>query len=348
MKKSEIVKLCVFPVILAGAICALNFGLFANVSDDLTSYGQFYKEEEKCLDVVLIGNSTLREGYVPTRMWKEHGITSRGLSSSPTHPEVIKNAISQVVRYQEPKAIFIDLNGLTFQKKEDSEFFIKQYYKALPDGEFKNELAEKYDYLQDFDKEFELFNNHNNFRQQQYWESIVYPQQFQTKGYYANNIVIGVKPIELDPNKKLELPKDGEEYFDEILEECKKYSENTTFIFGRMPRYITNSTDANATYMFRTIKDKLEGYDFLFADFSMYAEDMGLSTKSDFKDHEHLNHLGALKFTDYFANYLKEEAGLVCKEREQKTIDNFNLAYEKTESYLNKIENNLKKLTKSK
>ena len=240
MKKSQVVKLITFPILLTGCILALNFGLFSQARDDLTSYGQFYKEEEKCLDVVLIGNSTLREGYVPTRMWHNYGITSRGLSSSPTHPEVIKVAISEVMRFQEPKVVFIDLNGLTYQNKSDAEFFIKQYYKALPEGEFKNELEQKYDYLKHIDEEYELFHNHNNFRQQQYWESIVYHEQFITKGYYPNKIVHHVKPVTPDENTILDLPKDGQEYLDEIKAECLKYSDKTTFIFGKMPRYNAN------------------------------------------------------------------------------------------------------------
>ena len=345
MKKSQVVKLITFPILLTGCILALNFGLFSQARDDLTSYGQFYKEEEKCLDVVLIGNSTLREGYVPTRMWHNYGITSRGLSSSPTHPEVIKVAISEVMRFQEPKVVFIDLNGLTYQNKSDAEFFIKQYYKALPEGEFKNELEQKYDYLKHIDEEYELFHNHNNFRQQQYWESIVYHEQFITKGYYPNKIVHHVKPVTPDENTILDLPKDGQEYLDEIKAECLKYSDKTTFIFGKMPRYNANNSDLNSVYMFRNIANQIEGTSIKFMDFSTKASEIGLNKDSDFKDDEHLNHLGANKFTDYFANYLLNEIHLEPREKKQSVIDNFNQAYDDTKKYLDDIETYLRKKT---
>ena len=106
MKKSHIVKLILFPLILGGCIAALDLLLFQKVSDDLTSYGKFYEEEDNSLDVVLVGNSTLREGYSPLTAWKEEGIMSRGFSSSPTHPEVIKVAIKEIMRKYSPKAIF--------------------------------------------------------------------------------------------------------------------------------------------------------------------------------------------------------------------------------------------------
>lgn len=343
MKKSQIVKLITFPILLASAIAALNFFLFANVKDDRTSYGQFYKEEEKCLDVVLIGNSTLREGYVPTYMWNKYGITSRGLSSSPTHPEVIKVAISEVMRYQEPKVVFIDVNGLTYQKKSDAEFFIKQYYKALPKGEFKSELEEQYSYLKSIDDDFELFKNHNNFRQQQYWESLVYPEQFITKGYYPNRIIHKVKPKELEENKSVELPIDGKDYLEEIIKECDKYSDKATFIFGKMPRYNTSSLEANSNYMMNSVKERLETTPYLFANFCLQVDQIGLDANSDFKDDEHLNHLGAIKFTDYFANYLLDDLHLEKKEKLASTTANFDKAYNDTKKYLDGIEKDLRK-----
>ena len=344
MNKKEIIKLILFPTLLVGAILGLNFGLFIRVSDDLSSYGQFYKEEEKCLDVALIGNSTLREGYVPTEMWHDYAITSRGLSSSPTHPEVIKVAISQVIRYEEPSIVFIDINGLTYQRKSDAEFFIKQYYKALPKGDFKTVLESEYDYLSTAEDDLELFKNHNNFRQQQYWESLVYPAQFITKGYYPNKSVFPVTPTKYDDTTVLPLPEDGQAYLLEIIEECNKYPD-VKFVLGKMPRYNTSSSDVEATYMLRSVPSYLEGTNISFKDFTYDAEAIGLDPKTDFKDTEHLNHLGSLKFTDYFAHYLLDDLHLEIKEKKQETIDNFNKAYDDTIDYLTGIENKLKKKT---
>ena len=343
MKKSQIVKLILFPVLLTGALLGLNFGLFAQVNDELTSYGQFYKEEEKCLDVVMVGNSTMREGFVPTHFWHEYGYTSRTFSASPTHPEVIINAISQIIRFQEPKVIFIDLNGLTYQERKDSEFFIKQYYKALPSGEFKDELLTKYSYLKEVDEEVELFKNHNNFRQQQYWETLVYPGQFEAKGYYANDVYRTMTAVEPDQDKTVALPEDGEYYLQELVKECQKYLDTTTFIFGRTPRYNIIEKDLNATYMFRTIKQEIEGTGIIFADFSLDPVRVGLNTICDFKDNNHLSHVGAKKFTDYFASYMKDELGILPKEKKQSTIDNFNHAYEVTKDHQDGIENDIKK-----
>jgi len=346
MKKSQIVKLITFPLILAGCVACLDVFLFRKVSDDLTSYSQFYKEQEQSLDVVLIGNSTLREGFVPTQLWKDYEIASRGFSSSPTHPEVISVAIDEIVRKQNPKIIFIDVNGLTFQEEQNSEFFIKQYYKALPDGEHKKAIKEKYTYLADENDGWEPFKNHNNFRQQQYWESLVYPEQFKTKGYQPNKIITKVEPVSVDPSQKLPLTADGEHYFDKIKSECEKYSDSIQFIFGKMPK-VNDVGGADkfleSEYMFKTIEEKLQGSNIKFMNFVSKVDEIGLNPNTDFKDKDHLNHLGALKFTHYFGEYLLNEAHLVKKEKDQSVIDNFNNAYNETSSFLGDIETKLKK-----
>ncbi len=346
MKKSQIVKLITFPLILAGCVACLDIFLFRKVSDDLTSYSQFYKEQEQALDVVLIGNSTLREGYVPTELWKEYEIASRGFSSSPTHPEVIYNAIDEIVRKQNPKIIFIDVNGLTFQEEKNADFFIKQYYKALPDGEHKNAIKEKYSYLTVEDGGWEPFKNHNNFRQQQYWESLVYPTQFKTKGYQPNKIVTKVNKVDVDRSKELPLTQDGEHYFELIKNACEKYTGSIQFIFGKMPKYndiLGADKFLESEYMFKTIENKLQGSNIKFMNFTSRAEEMGLDPNKDFKDNDHLNHLGALKFTHFFGNYLLNEVKLVKKVKDDSVKNNFNEAFETTKEYLEGIEAKLRK-----
>ena len=343
MEKNQIAKLIIFPLILAGCIVALDRLLFANVNDDLNSYSQFYKEEKDALDIALVGNSTVREGYIPTYLWRDYKITSRALTSSPTHPEVIKNAIPTIVKEQHPQVMFIDINGFTYQKKADAEFFIKQYYKALPEGDNKTELEEKYPYLIKVKNEFEIFKNHNNFRQQQYWESLVYYDQFKTKGYYPHKVINKVTPISYVEDEKLPLPQDGREYLDEILTICEPYKSSVKFVFGRTPRYITNSDQIEATNMMNWAQEIIEDKGFYFKDFAMNVKDMELDPNSDFKDADHLNMLGSVKFTHYFGQYAQEELGLVPREYTQEVINNFDLAYSTTKDYLEGIEADLKK-----
>ena len=344
MNRKQVAKLILFPLILGCSIVALDRFLFKNVGDDLNSYSQFYKEEQDACDIVLVGNSTLREGYIPTQMWHNYHITSRAFTSSPTHPEVIKVALKEIIKKQHPKMMFIDINGLTFQKEEDAEFFIKQYYKAVEDKEHKEELLAQYDYLKEEEDNFELFKNHNNFRQQQYWESLVYYDQFKTKGYYPHQVITKVKPLEYDSTTTSALPKDGEEYYTAIMDVCEQYKNDIQFVFGKTPRFMTNQTQIEDTYMLRSKKEDIESRGFIFHDFSEDVTAIGLDPNSDFKDYDHLNHLGSIKFTEYFGKYVTNDLSFTPSEYKQETIDNFDTAYTKTEKYLADIEKRLLKL----
>ena len=343
MNRKQVAKIISFTLILGASIVCLDRFLFANVGDDLNSYSQFFKEEKDACDVVLVGNSTLREGYIPTQMWHDNHITSRAFSSSPTHPEVIKNAIPEIIKEQHPKIMFVDINGLTFQHEIDSEFFMKQYFKAVINPDHQAELEERYPYLKGEKNKFELFKNHNNFRQQQYWESLVYYGQFKTKGYFPHQVITKVKPQDYDKEMTLPLPQDGEKYFYEIMDVCEKYKEDVTFIFGKTPRFMTNEEQKKDTYMLRSKRDEIVSRGFIYKDFSENAYDMGLDPNTDFKDYDHLNHLGSLKFTSYFASYIKDELQFIPSEYKEETIENFNNAYDKAEKYLSDIEKKLLK-----
>lgn len=344
MKKSQIAKLIAFPLLLGAAIASMDIFLFRPIDDNLTAYGSFYSQIEDSLDFVVVGNSTVREGYIPTKMRKEFKITSRTFSSSPTHPEVIKTAIEGIEAAQSPKVMYIDLNGLTYQKRANAEFFIKQYYNSLPEGNHKKEVLNEYSYLNETKESgYELFQNHNNFRQQQYWESLIYPQQFQTKGYFPNQIIQKVNPLEFSLTETLELPEDGKYYYEKIINECEKYKEQTKFIFGKLPRFNSTKEDVEGSYMLRSLKNDIQNRGFEFIDFSELTKEINLNPNKDQKDVEHLNHLGALKFTKYFGEYLKNNYGLKNLNHSNEVISDFEKSLSDTENYLNSIEEKMSK-----
>ena len=144
--------------------------------------------------------------------------------------------------------------------------------------------------------------------------------------------------------KTLPLPDDGQKYFYEIMNVCEQYKDEITFIFGKTPRYMTNGEQKEATYMLRSTKEEIESKGFIYRDFSDNCEEMGLNPNSDFKDYDHLNHLGSLKFTDYFAKYITDDLHFEPSAYKGETIANFDEAYNKTEKYLANIEKYLNKL----
>lgn len=321
-KAKHIIRICSFSAILVVVVCLISHFFFFNLGPDTTSYGTFYKETKDSLDLVMVGSSTVRDGFIPMEAYKQYGITSHSIDSSPTHLEVIEIAIDEIARTQKPKVVYIDLNGLNNQTKSNAKTFVQDYYSSMPSddetNEIKKKLREKYNYLVD-SSSWEPFSGHNSFRQQIYWESFVYNKQFYTKGYYPQSGVKEAKVCEVDPDKTLPLSEDAQTYLQEILDICKKYPD-INFIFGQMPRYLSDEITSfdmyqihsplEAMYMVRSAKTKVEEYGYKFVDFSsldFLQNTLKLDPKTDQYDAEHLNHRGATKFTTYFSKYLIDE-----------------------------------------
>ena len=295
-----------------------------------TRYSRFYEENENSLDVVFVGNSTVSYAFNPCQIWHNYNITSYNLSAFPMHPEVILIAIDEIERTQQPKVVFIDLNGLTYQKESDQETFVQSYITCMPDGDEKQNLIESYDYLSDINKKKgkSLFQYHNEFRNPSFWASLFSFGNRYSKGHTKTSFCLKQKVIEIDEEKTLDLPKDGQKYLEKILEKCKKYPD-TKFIFGKTPRFLNEST-AEETYMLRSAIPKIEECGYEFIDFSEYNEKMGLNANTDMLDANHLNNKGSKKFSDYFAEFLLEK--YIDKDtliHDEKTKENFDYAYKK-------------------
>ena len=270
---------CTFLGILSLAL--MDYFLFIPVS---SSYSSFYEEKKNSLDVVLIGNSTLREGYIPILSYHEYGFTNYSITASPTHLEVIKIAIEETARTQKPKMVFVDISGLTFQSHSNQAMYVREYVSSMPESDAKEEYYRRYDYLRRDEDDF-LFAHHNAFRQQIYWEALVYQKAAHTKGYYPNELVVTVNPSENDPNKTLPLSEDANLYMDEILEVASRY-DDIDFVFGRMPRIFSAAVEED-TYKIRSVAKKVRdaGHDFI--DFTDDYQAIGIDPNGAQKDNEH-------------------------------------------------------------
>lgn len=290
-------------------------------------YSQFFKEEENSLDVIFIGNSTVRNSVIPTEIWAEHKITSYSITNSPTHLEVIYLAIDEIARLQKPKLVVIDITGLTFQTEETQKSYVKEFIGSIPNSSHKEELKAKYDY---FDEEVELFENHNDFRNPHYFN--IYSKRNEylkgfTPKYDAGNFE--KSKIIVDDDKVLSLSDDGERYLIKILETCSKH-ENINFLFIRTPRIITEES-IKETYMMRSAIGLINEYGYEYVELEKYYDEIGLKSNEDFADYVHMNYYGALKFTKFIIPFLDEKYNIKGNEYSDSVKNNFDNAYRKYE-----------------
>lgn len=324
------IKFTSFILLTATILVMMNTFVFTGEMM-YSQYSQFFKEEENSLDIVFVGNSTVRHGIIPTEIWHDHQVTSYSLNNSPSHPEVISLAIDEIARLQNPKLVMIDITGLTFQSESNEEFHVEEFLGSMPNSKHKEEIKSNYDY---FDSNDELFANHNDFRNPEYFNFLTNKNKY-LKGYTPSykKAKINESKINVD-NTVLSLPKAGQMYLNKILETCAKYPE-INFVFVRLPRVITESS-IEETYMLRSAIPSIENYGYEYIEFEKYYDQIGLNHKDDFFDEIHLNYYGAVKFTKFLIPFLEEKYDIIGNEHSQSVKDNFNNAYS---NYEKKIKN---------
>lgn len=351
--KIKITKAVGFSCLTAAILTSLSLFAFSPLPKEATAYGCFYTEKENSLDLVLIGNSTSREDFIPVEAWKRYGLTSHCIGSNPSHLEVIKIAIDEVARTQNPKLVIVDVNGLTYENKESAPTYVKSYIDNMPDGEAKDALLEKYPYAKKSDS-FELFKDHNSWRDQYWWETKIFKTYTFNKGYNPQGMSYAITPITVDPdyidsewldidpglatnpNKEAHTPRD---YLIEILETCQKHPE-IDFIFGEMPRFLSNKTEREKLvleryYKLRSCKSVVESYGFEWRDFCDDISDMGINSECSQRDSDHLNHRGAKKFTKWLGKLVSDKYDITKSTHAGKDIEReFDEAYENYKEYV--------------
>ena len=321
-------RFSVFAIIMAVVLVCLDVFVFVDFHYG-NAYEKFYAEEENSLDLISIGNSTVRNGIIPAEIWNEYGITSYNIVSAPTHPEVICIAINELARLQNPKVVYIDLQGLTEQKISDTEYFVTEYVKNMPDCEAKSNLIQQYDFLQRNLKDnasYELFKNHNNYRNPEYMEMLFLGSGKEAlKGFVPFYEITTQHKYELDMTTILELPNDGKYYLQKIMETCNQYPE-ITFVFGKMPRCL-NDKIVNQTYMLRSAISTIEANGYTYVEWEDMLDEIGFEYDKDFRDSHHLNVYGAQKFTKFYADYLIDNYGLFASSKSESITQNFDVCY---------------------
>lgn len=326
MKKNWI-KFASFIFILTAVLVLFDQFVFVEKSY-ATSYNRFYSEKENTLDYVVIGNSTVHEGIDPCLAWHEKRVTGYNISSEPTHLEVIILAIDEIARTQKPKVVYIDINGITYQRKADQEKFVNDFVSDMPKCEARDKIIEKYDYLGNIEttkSKKDIFSFHNEFRQPKFWQTFFKDKLNYSKGFDPTYSTQKQKVCEVDKTKTLELSADGKEYLTRILKTCKKYPD-INFVFGRMPRFSDESV-VNEIYKLRSAIPMINSYGYTYIDWEEHNDKIGLNPEKDLRDVNHLNFKGSQKFTRYFISYIDEKYSITGTDHSKETIANFDNAY---------------------
>lgn len=303
MKK--LIRFICFLLVLTVVMCGVNFYFSTNNDRDGVHIKGYFKEPENSLDVVLIGASELYAGFNSPLAWKEFGFTSYSISYASMPGNLYKNIAKKALETQNPKLIVFEINGFihgdryyenrrpvhawfdTVGIDDDGKEFIEQ---NIPENERIEYYLPFYKYHANWSHPLICSRNAVS-RFYLATEGISY-----TKAFANTNLQ---RRTEAQKERWLQLSPKSRYYMYELLNYCRDAGlKNVLFI--RAPHCVKN-TNPN---MIKDLNKLIEGYGYKFADFENAYDEIGLNTRTDFYNFEHLNIYGMEKFTHFFAKYI--------------------------------------------
>ena len=263
-------------------------------------------------DVILIGDSEIYANFSPLQMWRSHGITAYNRASSQQMPWQSYYVLEETLTYETPKAVVYNVNALRYGKDDAlaTEDFNRLTADKMRWSEQKAnmilaQMKEEEDFLSYV---FPILRYHDRFDKLTK-EDFLYLFDQGEVGFNGHLINQSVKPIGKFPAKRPgnhPFPEESWEYLEKMTALCKE--KGVALILIKSPSqypYWYDDQDAkiaayaaengHSYYNFAAIAETEIGIDF-----QTETYDAGL----------HLNHSGAVKMSDYFAEILQKKHGM--------------------------------------
>lgn len=305
-------------IVLLGFSFVLLSYLMRPVTNSRKNLCGFYAEPNNSLDMVYVGGSACYVYWEPLRAWNQYGFTSFNFATDALQPQSIKYSLEEIRKTQAPQVYIIDIRpfqyGDIFHEEEnvrnmdrvasfrnvvDNMKFSMNRYELIRDWAPTQE--EKWTY------QFDISKYHSNIEaviNPTNWQYIFNEKSLYTKGFYYYQ---GKEPLpfaESIQTEELPLEAELDSIFIDLLDYCQDENLQVLFI---VHAYCNQEEDQKKyNYMERRVKEYGQG----FLNVNDYFFDIGFDVENDFNDTNHVNLLGADKYSEFLAGYLAEHYDL--------------------------------------
>lgn len=308
MKKAYIFKTVKVIVFLLGFYVLFSYVSHVLVGDTGYNYQQsagFLAEPRDSLDAVYIGASPTFTSWVAPLAYGKYGITMRTFAND-SQPFIAAGNLLKIARKRQPNAVYlIAINGL-YERDGLSVEDIHKTTDFLPHSieyfSLIHMLCNSFGYTSEEYMEllFPIIRYHS------IWNSLSVNSFHRDFDEVKGGIV---EPAFLDNSKDISdssyetsdctpLSDFVQRALMELLDYCKR--ENVKVVFVLSAQYRRK----NVIEQYNTIVDEINEYGFPLINELKDFDEIGLDDKTDFYNANHTNIHGALKITDYLAQYL--------------------------------------------
>ena len=285
---------------------------------------QEYYPQARYSDVIFVGSSTVFSGISPVELWEQNGISSFVRANASQPMWISYYMIEDALKCHKPELVCLDM---TFIKYDDDFVEEPSTRKALDGMRLSpskikcveasmGEDEKLVDYL------IPLFRFHSRWKEFSA-DDIRY-------AYYSKPVTFNgyIEDKEVQPAVKSELiyAKESEkissrniEYLEKSLSLCK--DNGIQVMLFKTPAFSDNwGRDYD-----RQIEEIGARYGVTYTNFDDYNDEIGLDYSVDTPDEgSHLNTSGAVKFSKYLGNFIKENYTVSDRSKDSKYITNWN------------------------
>lgn len=258
-------------------------------------------EKENSIDVVVIGDSETYCSISPMEIWDKTGYTSYVCGSSGQPLNYSVKVLKRALKKQQPKIVILETNMI-----------------------FRN-VTLKNTVLAELGEEFSIFDYHDNWKKinvKDIFKGATYTWTDDTKGYVFSTIIAASeKKDHMKPTEECAVIADTNYH---LIKKIKELCDEN----GAKLLLLSTPSTINWNYSRHNSVQKLsEELECEYIDLNLLNDMLKIDWSKDTRDKgDHLNHYGAVKVSEYVADYLKN-SGLLMDHRTDKEFKHWNDAF---------------------
>ena len=298
----QVLKVLAFVIAFVVLLQTLSVFVFngekvSQISKRMADSYSFLSEPENSVDVVCVGNSDIRSGFVPTELWEKYGYTSVVSSFTRQSISDSQRELKEICKFQKPKLVILEIDSLYDGRGpkdiiNSHDTTLNNFFDSLKPDAFENKISRDYsiftfhNVLQDHDR---------RSRRRKYAHGYLYSdviKKMEYRDYMA-------KTNELDvPNYT------NSQQLRTFVKYCK---ENDLSVLLLEVPSLTSWSYARHNAV-QNLSDEL-GVEFL--DLNLLYDEVGIDMRNCFRDGgNHLNYFAAGAVTDYVGKYIGDNYGI--------------------------------------
>ncbi len=286
--------------------------------DYMSTTKQLYSTEDNLIDVVFMGSSHCFCGISPAVLWEDSGIAAFDMSTSGQDFVSTYYLLTELLKTQTPKAVYIDLYGVCFEKhgvvaneyrnflsmrtSKNSVDLVKEYFEGDDNESLRQDYYFRFPIVHTRYKELTKYD-FETYEPSVYGRGAMYSWDVQPIQY--NNGGDGITEI-------TEISDRNKDIIDRLIKLSQENDFELEFIVIPCDRTVLDQKVINGCIEYAESKS------IRCTDFNALRDEVGLENSYDYLDSNHLNSYGSRKLTQYIEYSLLNDYDLLDRRGDER------------------------------